>query len=72
MYILHRIRKKALSNAEILQHLEAYSTPPRAQKETTGRTENRKRKVIQKPEVMQQVLVPSKAVENNIVQGGFF
>jgi len=64
-----RTRKQTLSSAEILQHLEADSTPPRAQKESTSSAPtipNRKLKVVQKPEVMQHVLAPSKAVENNM------
>ena len=65
--LLNRTRKQALSNAEILQLLESDGTQPRAEKESNSMDAaipNRKRKVVQKAEVMQQVLAPSKAVEN--------
>ena len=65
---LHRTRKQALSDAEILQQLEVDITQTGAQKEPTSRSaniSNRKQKVIQKGEVVQHSLVgPPKAVGN--------
>ena len=65
--LLTRTRKEALSDAEILQHLESDGTQPRVEKESNSMDAaipNRKCKVVQKAEVMQQVLAPSKASEN--------
>jgi len=64
-----RTRKQALSDAEILQQLEADCILTGADQESTRRAatnSNRKRKMIQKGKVMQHVLVPPKAVENNM------